>query len=139
STLWGEGDYKFIFYQLILALLTVSIPYLISKIVNDKHIDFHKLISNFALVLTIVLFFYMFELWRLEDGGRLTGALVTAAILSVIIIPTISVHLYNLMFRIRVLVSFLVFFISLIILFLTHSRVVVLILVIFVVFIMLLK
>jgi len=57
STLWGKGDYKFIFYQLILALLTVSIPYLISKIVNDKHIDFHKLISNFSLVLTIVLFF----------------------------------------------------------------------------------
>src|SRR5699024_9039068 len=76
-------------------------------------------------------FFYMFELWRLEDGGRLTGALGTAAILSVIIIPTISVHLYNLMFRKRVLVSFLGFFISLISLFLTQSRAGILMLVIF--------
>lgn len=132
STIWVSYDisYWYIFYQLALTFIVVSIPYLISKITNDKHIDYHKLISNFSIVLSIILFSYIL---RQDENERLNGYLGGAAILCVVMIPVLSVHFHNLLNKKRIISSFIGFFVTLISLFLTESRVGLVMLVLFLV------
>src|SRR5699024_6365363 len=122
SMTWAtqKVDSRYIVYQLVLMFLTVSIPYLISKIANDKHIDYHKLISNFATLLTAILLIYMVR--NLGQDERLDGYLGGAAIISVIIIPALAVHLHNVLNRKRILISFICLFISTVSIFYTESR-----------------
>lgn len=133
TTLWAShtAGYWFTFYQIALTFLTISIPYLVSKITNDKHIDYHKLISNFATLLSFIFLVYYF---RMEDiGGRLSGSLGGAAIISVIIIPSLAVHFHNVLHRKRFLLSLVCLFISLHAVFYTQSRAGLVMLVLFIV------
>ncbi len=121
STFWSfyTGQYRYIFYQLVLALVTILIPYSMSKITNDKYVDYRKLLSNFSFLITLVLVFYAYQ-----NGidQRLSGPMGTAAILSVVIIPVMGVHLQNLLDGYRKVLSATGFFISVFGVFLTQSR-----------------
>lgn len=131
STTWSsyEGDYSFILYQIALTFITISIPHLASKITNDKHIDYHKLISNFSLLLTFVFLFY----FVITDATnyRLNGPLASAAIIGVVIIPPLAVHLNNILSRKRILISTIGFLICLMSTFITQSRVAIIMLALF--------
>lgn len=131
STIWTsyDGSYRYIFYQVSLTFLTISIPHLVSKITNDKHINYHKLISNISLLLTFVFLFYI--LISQATYFRLNGPLASAAIIGVVIIPPLAVHLHNIMSRTRVLVSAIGFVICLLSVFLTQSRVAIVMLALF--------
>lgn len=131
STFWGEHQfgYWYTFYQLMLTFLTISIPLLVSKVTNDKFINYHKLISNFSTMLSLAFLLYIF---RMEPDGRLAGSLGSAAIISVIMVPVLAVHFHNILHRKRMLVSVICFFVTLLSLFYTQSRAGLLMLVLFI-------
>lgn len=121
TTLWASYpvSYWYVFYQLMLAFLTVSIPYLMSKITNDKHINYHTLISDFSTVLAFIFFVYILNI---QPNIRLNGNLGGAAIISVIMIPVLAVHFHNILHKRRIILSSICFFISLMGIFFTESR-----------------
>lgn len=124
STYWANHivEYGYIFYQIILTFLTISIPYLLSKITNDKHIDYHKLISNFATLLTLISLIYLVQSIGDGDASRMKGPLAGAALISVILIPTLAVHLHNVLHRKRMLISTLCVLLTTAAVFFTQSR-----------------
>lgn len=124
STLWTPFNgisYWYVFYQIFLAFLTISIPFLFSKITNDKHINYHGLVSNFATVLSFVFFMYLFFMQN-SPNQRLSGYIGSAAIITVIMVPTLAVHLYNILHKKRLFLSMVCFLSSLLALILTQSR-----------------
>lgn len=138
SVLWASNIYSYthLFYQILLAFLTISIPYNISKIKYDINIDYRKWMSNVAAILSIAFLIYLF--WT-EEGNRLAGPIGTSAILSVVILPVFSIHLYNLFDRYRLISSSLFLIISTISIFATQSRAGLIILVLFLTIIILSK
>ena len=120
STLWADYDVhgRYIFYQVALAFLTVTIPYLVSKITKDKHIDYHKMITNFSVVLSVILVIYMFQM----DGKRLDGLIGGAAIIHMAIVPCFAVFLYNLAKGKKVITSIVFLVVTFLAVMFTASR-----------------
>lgn len=122
TLIWSDvsNQYWLIIYQLILAYLTITIPYLMSKIIKYKNTEYTSVINTASIVLSFVFLF-----WMIYSGINQRFAIpsVTSAIISVIILPTIAVHLHNIINKKNRVISIISFFISVFSLFLTQSRV----------------
>ncbi|HDR7876508.1 O-antigen ligase family protein [Bacillus mobilis] len=102
-------DLWYIIYPLFLTWLYITVPFIISKITNGSFGDWHKIITNFSNILTVVYCFYLinyFQELSFNPVARLDGSFGGAAVIHFSMIPVLAVHFTNLQIRKRKLIPF---------------------------------
>lgn len=102
-------DKQYIFYPLFMTFLSIAFAYAYSKISVDEHVDWKHMVTQFSIMLTGI--YVLYASWfflNLTGTGiidRLKGPIGGAATIHFIMIPTLAVHLGNVMRRYKLSIS----------------------------------